>query len=1097
MHRHLHHHPGRHRRRRGRQHRRRRRRRPPRPAAPATTTTDDRPRSPRSPTITHRQGGHPRPDRRLDRPGRRRRRDQLHLHVTNTGNVTLTGVDRHRPAGHRQLPGSTAATLDPGRDRRPAPPPTPSPRPTSTPARSTTPPTSTPTAPQGQPATDDRHRRPSSIPQVRHDLASTRRHPRHGVDAPTARADPGDAIDYTFVVTNTGNVTLTDVTVTDPSRSTVSCPADPATLDPGETETCTATYTITQADIDAGEVDNTAAVDATGAPRPARRPTTTTATVTIPQVVTITHRQGRHPRHRPSAAPTGRADAGDAITYTFDVTNTGNVTLTGVTVTDPTGHRRPARPHRRRPSTPGETVTVHRHLHRHPGRHRRRPGRQHRRRRRRPAPKASPPPTTDTDEPSLIPQVVTIASTRQAPSTRRGRLDHPGRRRRHDRLHLRRHQHRQRHPHRRRPSPTRRSTVTCPAVDGDARSRARPSSCTATYTLTQADIDAGRRRQHRRRRRRPAPRASRHRRRHRHDGHASPRPSPSRSTRTAPSTPTSTAPTTGPTPATPISYTFDVTNTGNVTLTDVTVTDPSVADDLPGSHRAARARATVTVHRHPHPHPGRHRHRARRQHRRRPRPRVPGDHARPSTTPSTPTPRPSPSADRRALALDKSSTTARTTTSARSSPTPTRSPTPATSPSAGRSTSRTTRPTDAACTDSTIAPGARSPAPARTPSPRPTSTPGRSPTPRPAPAQFGAETITSNADSVTIHGRPEAGDQPRQDGHPADLQRGRPDPRLHVHRQEHRQRDPRRAGHRRRRQRRRRADATRPATPTQRQARRRRDVDLHRRARVTQDDVDNGSVTNTATGHATFGSTTIDSSPTDRDRPRHPEPGPRPHQGRDRGDVHRPGQTLHYTYILTNAGNVTLDDAPGHRRQRPTPPRPTSRATPTPTTSSTSPRPGPYASTYVTTPRRRLRRLDHEQRRRPRDVPRRPRHQQHRDQDHRRDRGRPRDHQDQLGATGLRRQHRHLHGHDQERRAEHGDQRRRQRPAAGRHGLRLRHRPPRGHATATVTCTIGSDRQERHRDRSPITVHQTQAGIFTQHGDGHGAPRTTRRPRNN
>ena len=51
----------------------------------------------------------------------------------------------------------------------------------------------------------------------------------------------GDTIDYTFLVANTGNVTLTSVGVSDPKVGTVSCPA--STLLPGESMTCTATYT--------------------------------------------------------------------------------------------------------------------------------------------------------------------------------------------------------------------------------------------------------------------------------------------------------------------------------------------------------------------------------------------------------------------------------------------------------------------------------------------------------------------------------------------------------------------------------------------------------------------------------------------------------------------------------------------------------------------------------------------------------------------------------------------------------------------------------------------------------------------------------------
>ena len=59
------------------------------------------------------------------------------------------------------------------------------------------------------------------------------------------------------MVTNSGNVTLTSVRVTDPlpGLSAVTCPL--GTLAPGASETCTATYTTTQADVNAGGVTNT------------------------------------------------------------------------------------------------------------------------------------------------------------------------------------------------------------------------------------------------------------------------------------------------------------------------------------------------------------------------------------------------------------------------------------------------------------------------------------------------------------------------------------------------------------------------------------------------------------------------------------------------------------------------------------------------------------------------------------------------------------------------------------------------------------------------------------------------------------------------
>ena len=70
-------------------------------------------------------------------------------------------------------------------------------------------------------------------------------------------------ITYSYKVTNTGNVTLNPVTVTDPlsGLSTISCPA--TLLAAGATETCTATYTTTQADVTRGSITNTATATAT------------------------------------------------------------------------------------------------------------------------------------------------------------------------------------------------------------------------------------------------------------------------------------------------------------------------------------------------------------------------------------------------------------------------------------------------------------------------------------------------------------------------------------------------------------------------------------------------------------------------------------------------------------------------------------------------------------------------------------------------------------------------------------------------------------------------------------------------------------------
>ena len=80
----------------------------------------------------------------------------------------------------------------------------------------------------------------------------------------------GDVLHYSYVVKNTGNVRLAGpVTVTD-DKTTVTCPAlstignQDGFLDPGESVTCTATYTVQQSDIDAGNVTNIASALAGG-----------------------------------------------------------------------------------------------------------------------------------------------------------------------------------------------------------------------------------------------------------------------------------------------------------------------------------------------------------------------------------------------------------------------------------------------------------------------------------------------------------------------------------------------------------------------------------------------------------------------------------------------------------------------------------------------------------------------------------------------------------------------------------------------------------------------------------------------------------------
>jgi len=134
-----------------------------------------------------------------------------------------------------------------------------------------------------------------------------------------------DPIAYSFEVTNTGNVTLSSVVVTDVPVGSISCPV--TSLDPGASTTCTAdaAYLTTQTQVDAGQVVNTAT--ASGTP-PIGSPVNASDSLTIPvpsdAELTLTK----------SADVASVSAEDDPIAYSFLVTNVGNVTLTSVAVTD-------------------------------------------------------------------------------------------------------------------------------------------------------------------------------------------------------------------------------------------------------------------------------------------------------------------------------------------------------------------------------------------------------------------------------------------------------------------------------------------------------------------------------------------------------------------------------------------------------------------------------------------------------------------------------------------------------------------------------------------------------------------------------------------
>ncbi|MFD5724508.1 hypothetical protein ACFWMT_00185 [Streptomyces sp. NPDC058368] len=133
----------------------------------------------------------------------------------------------------------------------------------------------------------------------------------------------GTQVPYEFVVTNAGGTTIDDLAVDDPKTGPVACPV--TSLAPGETVTCTATYTVTPADVANGSIDNTAT--ATG--------TSGGETVTSPpssETVPIERAPGISVEKRVETP--GPYAVGQTVTYAYTVRNTGGAELTDVAVRD-------------------------------------------------------------------------------------------------------------------------------------------------------------------------------------------------------------------------------------------------------------------------------------------------------------------------------------------------------------------------------------------------------------------------------------------------------------------------------------------------------------------------------------------------------------------------------------------------------------------------------------------------------------------------------------------------------------------------------------------------------------------------------------------
>jgi gliding motility-associated-like protein/uncharacterized repeat protein (TIGR01451 family) len=143
--------------------------------------------------------------------------------------------------------------------------------------------------------------------------------------SPVTYSTPGDVISFSIVVRNTGNVTLTDISVEDPL---IGLSQIITTLDPESQREFTGNYPVTQADLNNGSITNTATASGTDAGNnQVDAEDSETVTAVADPELSVTK----------SASTATFSSVGERITYTITVENTGNVTITNIAVDDPLG----------------------------------------------------------------------------------------------------------------------------------------------------------------------------------------------------------------------------------------------------------------------------------------------------------------------------------------------------------------------------------------------------------------------------------------------------------------------------------------------------------------------------------------------------------------------------------------------------------------------------------------------------------------------------------------------------------------------------------------------------------------------------------------
>lgn len=125
----------------------------------------------------------------------------------------------------------------------------------------------------------------------------------------------GVVITYTYTLKNTGNVPLSSFTVSDNIATSTTCASATSPLQPGETTSCTGTYTIQAADINRGYVTNVASISSGGTVSNTSSSFVLTTKLFLVEITT---------------SPSSVNTVGQVVTFTYLLRNKGSVNITSI-----------------------------------------------------------------------------------------------------------------------------------------------------------------------------------------------------------------------------------------------------------------------------------------------------------------------------------------------------------------------------------------------------------------------------------------------------------------------------------------------------------------------------------------------------------------------------------------------------------------------------------------------------------------------------------------------------------------------------------------------------------------------------------------------